>query len=46
MADSIEQPDARDAMYGVAESYEKIAKRAEAKEARVPMPAREPLGPG
>ncbi|HEY1505908.1 MAG TPA: hypothetical protein VGF92_16500 [Stellaceae bacterium] len=44
MADSIGAPDAKRAMLGIAENYEKIAKRAEAKEARVPMAGRPPLG--
>lgn len=39
LADAMTDPDAKQAMLTIAASYEKIAKRAEAREARVPMPS-------
>ena len=44
MAERIDGLDARRAMLGIAENYEKLAKRAEAREARVPMPQRLAIG--
>lgn len=39
MAESLQDPEAKRAMLEIALNYEKIAKRAEAKEAGVPMHA-------
>jgi hypothetical protein len=40
MADQLLDPEAKRAMLEVAANYEKIAKRAEARDAGVPMPAK------